>query len=161
MSDPARRSFLTRLAAENCTDGWRFQAGDAANFAIGQGETTVSPLQLAVAYSALVNGGTLWEPRLGRAIVDPDGKVVRRIKPKSRGKVPVSQAGARLHRSRSLAFTAANGASGVGRVRPASRWTRSWSGGKTGTAEVYGKQDTSWFASCAPADSAPSTSWSR
>jgi len=42
---------------------------------IGQGETTVSPLQLAVAYSALVNGGRIWEPTLGWAVVGGDGKV--------------------------------------------------------------------------------------
>jgi penicillin-binding protein 2 len=150
VTDGARRSFLTRLAAENCSDGWRFQVGDAANLAIGQGETTVSPLQLATAYSALVNGGTLWEPRLGRAVVDPDGKVVRQIPSKSRGKVPVSGSVLDFIKS-SLAFTPANGASGS--VAFAGfPLDKVLVGGKTGTAEVFGKQDTSWFASWAPAD---------
>jgi penicillin-binding protein 2 len=151
VADPARRTFLTRLAAENCTDGWRFGVGDAANLAIGQGETTVSPLQLAVAYSALVNGGTLWEPRLGRAIVDPDGKVVREIKAKSRGKVPVNQEVLDYIKS-SLAFTPANGASGAVAFGNGFPLDKVLVGGKTGTAEVFGKQDTSWFASWAPAD---------
>ena len=112
VTDPARRSFLTRLAAENCTDGWRFQVGDAANLAIGQGETTVSPLQLAVAYSALVNGGTLWEPRLGPGRRRPGRQGgPARSRPKSRGKVPVSQQVLDYIKS-SLAFTPANGASG-------------------------------------------------
>ena len=91
-ADPAQRAFLTQLAAENCTDGWRYRAGDNADMAIGQGETTVSPLQLAVAYSALVNGGTIWRPTLGRAVVDAAGRVVRRITPTAKGKVPVSRA---------------------------------------------------------------------
>jgi penicillin-binding protein 2 len=150
VTDSARRTFLTRLAAENCTDGWRFQVGDAANLAIGQGETTVSPLQLAVAYSALVNGGTLWQPRLGRAIVDPDGKVVREIKAKARGKVPVNRQVIDYIKS-SLAFTAANGASGAVAFG-GFPLDKVLVGGKTGTAEVFGKQDTSWFASWAPAD---------
>ena len=150
-TDAARRAFLTRLAAENCSDGWRFQVGDAANLAIGQGETTVSPLQLAVAYSALVNGGTVWEPRLGRAVVGPDGTVVREIAPKARGKVPVS-AQVRDYIRSSLAFTPANGASGS--VAFAGfPLDKVLIGGKTGTAEVFGRQDTSWFASWAPADS--------
>jgi penicillin-binding protein 2 len=149
-TDQTRRTFLTRLAAENCSDGWRFQVGDAANLAIGQGETTVSPLQLATAYSALVNGGTLWEPRLGRAVLDPDGKVVRQIASKARGKVPVSGPVLDYIKS-SLAFTPANGASGS--VAFAGfPLDKVLVGGKTGTAEVFGKQDTSWFASWAPAD---------
>ena len=150
VTDQTRRTFLTRLAAENCSDGWRFGVGDAANLAIGQGETTVSPLQLAVAYSALVNGGTLWQPRLGRAVVDPDGTVVREIKAKSRGKVPVSGQVLDFIKS-SLAFTPANGASGSVAFG-GFPLDKVLVGGKTGTAEVFGKQDTSWFASWAPAD---------
>jgi penicillin-binding protein 2 len=149
--DPARRTFLTRLAAENCTDGWRFRLGDAADLSIGQGETTVSPLQLALAYASLVNGGTLWEPTIGRALLGPDGRVVREIKPKSRGRVPVSPQLLAYIRN-SLAFTPQNGASGAVAFNgfPLDRVLVA---GKTGTAEVFGKQDTSWFVSWAPAGS--------
>jgi penicillin-binding protein 2 len=150
VADGARRSFLTRLAAENCSDGWRFQVGEAANLSIGQGETTVSPLQLAVAYSALVNGGTVWEPKLGRAVVDPDGKVVREITPKARARVPVTREVLDYIKA-SLAFTPANGASGSVAFT-GFPLDKVLVGGKTGTAEVFGKQDTSWFASWAPAN---------
>ncbi len=147
--DPARRTFLTQLARENCTDGWRYRVGDNADLSIGQGETTVSPLQLAVAYSALVNGGTLWQPTVGRAVIGPDGKVVRQIKPKSRGKVPVSGQVLDYIRN-SLAFTPANAASGSVAFT-GFPLDKVLIGGKTGTAEVFGKQDTSWFASWSPA----------
>ena len=150
VADRARRSFLTRLAAENCADGWRYRIGDHADLAIGQGETTVSPLQLAVAYSALVNGGTVWRPTIGRAVVGPDGKVVREIVPKARGRVPVSRQVLDYVRD-SLEFTPANGASGS-LAFAGFPLERVMVGGKTGTAEVFGKQDTSWFASWAPAD---------
>ncbi|HYT10002.1 MAG TPA: penicillin-binding protein 2 [Mycobacteriales bacterium] len=150
VADAARRSFLTRLAQENCADGWRFRVGDAADLAIGQGETTVSPLQLAIAYSALVNGGTVWEPRIGRAVLGPDGRVLRDLKSKAHNKVPVSAQVLDYIRS-SLAFTPANGASGS--VAFAGfPLDKVLVGGKTGTAEVFGKQDTSWFASWAPAN---------
>ena len=51
----------------------------------------------------------------------------------------------------SLAFTAANGASGSVAFG-GFPLDKVLVGGKTGTAEVFGKQDTSWFASWAPAD---------
>ena len=149
VTDPTRRSYLTQLAAENCTDGWRFRVGDAADLAIGQGETTVSPLQLALAYSAMVNGGTLYEPTLGRAVVSADGRVVRQITPKVRRKLPV-RADILRYIQDSLAFTPQNAASGA--VAFAGfPLDKVLVGGKTGTAEVYGKQDTSWLASWAPA----------
>jgi penicillin-binding protein 2 len=150
--DGARRAFLTRLARENCADGWRYRVGDHADLSIGQGETTVSPLQLALAYSALVNGGTIFHPTIGRAVIGPDGKVVRELKPKVRGKVPVSRRVLDYIRS-SLAFTPANGASGSVAFT-GFPLDRVLVGGKTGTAEVFGKQDTSWFASWAPAGAA-------
>ena len=70
------------FAREFCVEGFDYRAGDAVNFAIGQGDTMVTPLQLARAYGALANGGTLYEPRVAKAIVSPDGKVIKRIKPK-------------------------------------------------------------------------------
>lgn len=150
VSDKDRRTFLTQLAKENCSDGWRYNLGDSADVAIGQGEITVSPLQLAVAYCALVNGGKIYQPTIGRAIVDPTGKVIRQITPKVRNKVPVRPEVLQFIRD-SLVFGKGLGVSGESAFGgfPLDKVSI---GGKTGTAEVFGKQDTSWFASWAPAE---------
>jgi penicillin-binding protein 2 len=147
--DPAQRAFLTKLARENCTDGWRYRAGDNADMAIGQGETTMSPLQLALAYSAMINGGTLWRPTLGWAVVDEHGKVVHTIKPTVKAKLPVSRSLLR-YIATSLRFADDHSVSGALAFDGAPYKTQI--GGKTGTAESFGKQDTSWFASWGPID---------
>jgi penicillin-binding protein 2 len=135
--------FLHLFAHEFCLDGYTYRAGDAVNFSIGQGDTIVTPLQLARAYAALSNGGTLWEPRVAKAVVDADGRVVRRIPPKKAGRVTGSKATLR-YVNQALLGTAKVGTmawrmSGfpLDRVKIRS---------KTGSAEVYGKQSTSWVA---------------
>jgi len=139
---------IRRLDAENCTDGWRFRLGDQANFDIGQGTVLVTPLQLAAAYAALVNGGTVYAPRLAKAVLSADGKVLRRIDAPVRGHLPVS-ASVRMKIVSALydvpRFGTAAGAFGgfpLGKVHV---------GGKTGTAQagLNPKHDTSWFASFA------------
>jgi penicillin-binding protein 2 len=136
--------FLHVFAREFCIEGFAYRAGDAVNFSIGQGDTIVTPLQLARAYASLGNGGILWEPRIGKAIVDPEGNVVREIKPKKASEVTVRPADLRFI-DRAL--------QGV-----STRGTMSWRlidfpldqvkiRSKTGSAEVYGKQSTSWVAS--------------
>ena len=45
----------------------------------------MTPLQMARVYAAVANGGTLWQPTIGKAIMSPDGKVVRTIKPPKAG----------------------------------------------------------------------------
>ena len=147
VKDAAQRAYLTRLASENCTDGWRYHAGDNADMAIGQGETTVSPLQLAVAYSALLNGGTIFSPTLGRAVVDARGKVVRTIAPTVKRHLPVSRS-VLDYIADSLHFTDDHSVSGALAFDGAPYKTQL--GGKTGTAEVFGRQDTSWLASWGP-----------
>lgn len=142
--DAETSDFVYTFAYEFCLEGYAYRAGDAANFAIGQGDTIVTPLQLARAYGALANGGTLYAPRVGKAIVGPDGSVVQRIPPKKVGTVDVPQS--------TLGYidTALKGVTRQG--------TMAWRMGgfpldeveirsKTGSAEVYGKQSTSWVAS--------------
>lgn len=51
--------------------------GFVVNMAIGQGDLSVSPLQLAVAYAALANGGTIVQPQLVEEITDEDGKTLK------------------------------------------------------------------------------------
>jgi penicillin-binding protein 2 len=138
-----KRDYLHVFAHEFCLEGNRYRAGDAVNFAIGQGDTMVTPLQLARAYSALSNGGTLYAPRVAKAVVDPDGKVVRRIEPVVQGHVK-SKKSAIAYVDTALQGTPREG-------------TLAWKfggfpldqvkiRGKTGSAEVYGKQSTSWVA---------------
>ncbi|MDQ2750905.1 MAG: penicillin-binding transpeptidase domain-containing protein [Actinomycetota bacterium] len=145
--DPGQRAYRTALAAENCTDGWRYRAGDNADMAIGQGETTMSPLQLALAYSAMLNGGRVFEPTLGWAVVDGTGKVVHTIKPKVRNVVPVPR-GVLNYIADSLNFGRGWAVSGA--FAYIGSPYQSLIGGKTGTAEVFGRQDTSWLASWGP-----------
>ncbi len=150
LTDATQRAYLTLLAAENCTDGWRYRAGDNADMSIGQGETTMSPLQLATAYSALVNGGRILEPRLAWAVVDGKGKLVRTIHAKVRNTVPTSQK-LRNYIMKSLSFS--RGWSVSGAFAYLQSPYRDLLGGKTGTAEVYGKKDTGWLATWGPMSS--------
>ena len=53
--------------------------GDNINLSVGQGDLLVTPLQLADAYAAFANGGTLWQPRLVQKIVDPSNNSAKTI----------------------------------------------------------------------------------
>ena len=147
--DPERAKLLQKFATENCTEGMRFRAGDAVNISIGQGDTVVTPLQMAMAYAAIANGGTLYEPRVVKAIMNADGSVAEKIEPKVKNKLPISNETLK-YIQKSLETTTISGTGAppfigfpLGRIPVAT---------KTGTGEVLGKQSTSWFASYAPAD---------
>lgn len=141
-------TYLQLLDKEYCTDGWRFNPGDQLNEDIGQGTVLVSPLQLATAYAALANGGTVYEPRLGKAVVSANGQVVKAVNAPVRGHLPISKANLDYIRNAMydvpLTGTAAGAFQGFpfGKVKV---------GGKTGTAEVgfNGQYTTAWFASFA------------
>lgn len=150
-TDPSRAAFLSELAKENCApSGYVYQAGDAANFAIGQGDTLLTPLQLARAYAAVANGGTLYQPEIGKAIVKPDGTLVKAIKPKVDGHLPISQSTLDWMKTTWLSVTT----NGTG-YYPFEQYAKFPLkqipvASKTGTAEVYGKAPTSWFATFGP-----------
>ncbi len=140
--------FIHRFAREFCVDGYAYRAGDAVNFSIGQGDTMVSPLQLARAYSAIANGGTLYTPQVAKAVVDPAGKVVKEFGPKVDAKLPFSAA-TMSYIDNALKGTVLPGGTLAWRFGefPLAQVPLR---GKTGSAEVYGKQSTSWVAAYTP-----------
>lgn len=152
-SKEQQTAFLLELARENCLDGDKIRAGDAVNFSIGQGDTVITPLKLAQMYAAIANGGTIWKPTVGKAIVTTDGKILKSISPEKVGSLPATKATLKFLQS-SLREVIVSG-TGAG----------AFSGfpinisGKTGTAEVFGrntdgslKSDTSWFAGYGPTE---------
>ncbi|MDP9436977.1 MAG: penicillin-binding protein 2, partial [Actinomycetota bacterium] len=143
--NPERSTERRRANKEFCEDGNRFRGGDAANFAIGQGDTLVTPLQLATVYAAFANGGTLVQPTVARALLSADGRTAREVRPGSRGEVPVSD------RTREYIKEALGGVTTEGTAAGAFAGFPVHVAGKTGTGEVANKQDTAWFASFAPA----------
>lgn len=147
LADRARAAYLKALAAENCRWGATWWAGDAANLAIGQGGVLVTPLQLARAYAALANGGTIFSPRIGKQVLSPRGDRVRTITPPVVGRLPSSPATLAFIRGALTDVPKRGTASAAFEGFPLDRVAVA---GKTGTAEVYGKRDTSWFASFAP-----------
>lgn len=65
----------------------QFRGGFTLNAAIGQGATTVTVLQLALAYAALANGGTLYQPQIIRAIETADGTIVQEFAPRVKRRI--------------------------------------------------------------------------
>ena len=61
--------------------GFPWTEGQTINLAIGQGALQVSPLQLAVAYSALINGGKVVRPHVGEAVIRDGVKHALHFKP--------------------------------------------------------------------------------
>jgi penicillin-binding protein 2 len=144
-------AFLLQLAEENCADGDKVRAGDAVNFSIGQGDTVITPLKLTQMYAAIANGGTIWQMMVAKAIVKTDGTVVKTFTPKKLGTVKTAPSNLAFLRGSLREVVTTGTAAGAFAGFPIEV------SGKTGTAEVFGrnpdgsaKDDTSWFASYAP-----------
>ncbi len=136
--------------------------GETVSAAIGQGYNLYTPLQLAVAYAAIANGGTLLQPRLVLRLEDERGVAERHYPVKERGKVSVSARHLARVRAGMIAVVEEPGGTG-GRARvPGIRVA-----GKTGTAQVVRIEqyegladdeipvkfrDHAWFGAFAPAD---------
>jgi penicillin-binding protein 2 len=143
--------------------GW--SGGDVMNIAIGQGALTVTPLQLANAYAALVNGGTLWAPRTVDTIRDGTNEIIFRNQPSVLRTVEIAPTTV-IHLKNDLNGVVINGTArttfenfcGPG-VPRAECEPLLQLGGKTGTAEIVRALsededdiDTAWFVGVAPLD---------
>ncbi len=143
---PAWRNKLYKKyeGTKYATDPWTL--GHTVNLAIGQGDVQVSPLQMAIAYAALGNGGYVVQPYLGAQIESASGRVVQKIQPRPRRRVAMNPA-FRQAILQGLSDAASS---------PGGTSTDVFNGfpvklaGKTGTAQVPGKKDQSWYVALAP-----------
>jgi penicillin-binding protein 2 len=143
----ANGSYVQQIEYQDCQDGWVWEPGQAAIAAIGQGYITATPLQLTNAYVALANGGTLYAPRVGEAVMTPSGKVVAKINPPVVRHLPVSSRTLAYMRSALAGVVTQGTAAGAFGGFPLNQVCVA---GKTGTAQIMGKKATSVFASFAP-----------
>jgi penicillin-binding protein 2 len=150
VADKERRGYLHQIAKENCVDGHLYRGGDAANFSIGQGDILTTPLQMAQVFAAVATGGSVLTPQVADAFVDPGTGEVDDIAATPARPVPLDPAVGAYLRDSLKAVVTDGTAVGAFRDFPLDEWPVA---GKTGTAEVLGGNDTSWFISYAPADS--------
>ena len=124
--------------------------GDNIEMAFGQGETVLTPVEQAVAYSTFANGGTRYAPQVAAQIVDPlTGKVVKKIAPQVTGHVTISPANysAMLQGFEGVVSSPHGTAYGDFQGFPSS-WNLA---GKTGTASnQQGLEPNSWFVAWGP-----------
>lgn len=125
---------------------WR--PGNSVNLAIGQGDLLVTPLQMAVSYAAIANGGSIVTPHVGLRVVDAAGQTVQDLRAPEKRSSGASQQSVKVVEQalRQAASSAVGTSVGVFGGYPVSVC------GKTGTAEVFGKDDYAWYASFAPQD---------
>ena len=148
-TNPSHAAYLKQLAHEHCVEGFEWRANEAINFSIGQGDVLVSPLQLASAYASIANGGTLYEPRVAKALVAADGSDVEPIEPTVKQEVPVSDETIRYLQEALTEVTTSGTGGGAFGGFPQDQVAVA---GKTGSADAEQRQVSSWFASYAPAD---------
>jgi penicillin-binding protein 2 len=148
------REWRERLHDQNpiAFPNGEWYGGDLMNTVIGQGDLASTPLQMAVSYAALVNGGTVWRPRVVDHFVDNNGVIVDRREPAVVRRVDLDPSTVEMLR-RDLAGVVQRGtAAAVFADSP----YRSQIGGKTGTAQIGAFEDdvdTAWFAGVAPIQS--------
>ncbi len=141
--DPAWRN---RLYREHLTDR-PWSAGDNINLAVGQGDLEADPLQMAVAYAALANGGKVLRPHLGDDVESVSGKVLEEIRPAPRRQIDISPT------TRDTIMTGLTRAAMEqgGTSYPVFGRFPFAIAGKTGTAERPNQPDQSWYIAVAPA----------
>ena len=136
-------------------DGSQWFAGDTILLSIGQGDVLVTPTQLANAYATFANGGTLHQPNVAHQITNASGEVLLEFGPRVRATLnfapevtfPITKGLLGVTRFGGVRGTAASAFEGG--TFPINAWPVA---GKTGTAEVAGKADTSLFVAWGPND---------
>jgi penicillin-binding protein 2 len=138
--------WRNRLYKQDLTDR-TWTPGDNINLSVGQGDLQANPLQLAVAYAAIANGGRVVVPRIGQRIEDAGGRAIQELQAPAARRLDVKP------EFRQAIMDGLRGAASAG----GGTSTSVFEGfpipiaGKTGTAEKgAGRADQSWYVALAP-----------
>jgi penicillin-binding protein 2 len=127
-------------------DGRPWSEGDNVNLAVGQGDVQVTPLQLAVAYSAIANGGNVVRPHVGAAVESGDGTTLQKIDPPPARHVSINPDN--LNAIREGLHDAAQSPGGTSYDVMGNFPQQVY--GKTGTAQYNGQNDYAWYVCFVP-----------
>lgn len=141
---PSRKWRDELFAAGETDRPW--SAGDAIQLATGQGDLQTNPLQMAIAYAALGNGGTIVTPHVGMEIEDSAGRVLKEFEPPPQRRIAIDPSTRRvimegLHEASQSPEGTSYDSFGSFPVPVA---------GKTGTAQREPYRDQSWYIVLAP-----------
>ncbi|HEU5253765.1 MAG TPA: penicillin-binding protein 2 [Solirubrobacterales bacterium] len=139
------KQWRNQLYKEELTER-PWSAGDNVQLATGQGDLQTNPLQMAIAYAALGNGGKIVTPHVGLEVEDAAGRVLQEFEPKIRRRVHVDPG----YRTAILEGLHAAAQGGEGTATGVFGGFPIEIAGKTGTAERPGHADQSWFAALSP-----------
>jgi penicillin-binding protein 2 len=138
-------AWRDRLFRKKLTDR-PWSVGDNVNLAVGQGDLQATPLQMAVAYATVANGGRVLTPHIGLEVDDAAGRVLQTIQPGASRNIHLDPSNRQaildgLHAAASQpGGTSADVFAGFPHQVD----------GKTGTAERPGQADQSWYVAYAP-----------
>ncbi len=140
------KKWRDELAAEGLAEERPWGPGDNVQLATGQGDLQMNPLQLAIAYAALGNDGTIVTPHVGMEVEDAAGRVLKEFDPRPRRKIKIDPASRTaimegLHQAAQGPQGTSYGIFGGFPIEVA---------GKTGTAQRPPHADQSWYAVLAP-----------
>lgn len=125
---------------------------DIARVAIGQERLLATPLQMAEVAATVANGGKLMRPQIWARVVDPDGRVTKRMEPTEQATVFSAETASQLTTAMQGVVSSGTGTNAaIPGVDVA---------GKTGTAETPGSaacgggsdENQAWFIGFAPAE---------
>jgi peptidoglycan glycosyltransferase len=125
---------------------------DLARLAIGQERLVVTPLQMAEVAAAVANKGKLMKPQIWSRVIDPDGRVTKRLDPSEYSQPISAETAAELTTAMEGVVSEGTGTNAAISGVPVA--------GKTGTAETPGneacgggeEENQAWFIGFAPAD---------
>ena len=153
LPSPEWRNRLFKLYQKHPKKYWlwnrQWSIGDNVNLAVGQGDLQADPLQMAVAYAALANGGRVLRPRLGLRVEDAAGRAIQEIRAPAQRRVTIRPG----YRQAILDGLYAAAQMPSGTSYPVFGADKSFPikvAGKTGTAERPPSGDQSWYVGLAP-----------